>query len=211
MNFLSFCSQRKFLSLRLNLNSDNHLPLWNMGDVARHHALITKKRLMALEIENNDNYLEFGVKNLGLGFPILIKRDKSNVKKVIKAPLFIWNLDFEKSTKKPNTWIIRKNEDNPIKLNELLISHLEADEKIQLKKIDAEMISDGVLDKKEILTLCNRILKQLNGQSELADFNLARCPEKQEAENIPGPRGRNSLGRGFWEFMPRKKKQSLIH
>ena len=130
--FFGLLLSKDAFEFEVDLNSDNHA--LEYGDLARHHALITKKRLMALEIENNDNYLEFGVKNLGLGFPLLIKRDKSNVKKVIKAPLFIWNLDFEKSTEKPNTWIIRKNEDNPIKLNELLISHLETDEKDPIAK-----------------------------------------------------------------------------
>ena len=70
------------------------------------------------------HFLEFGIKNFGFGFPLLIKRDKTDPTKIIKAPLFIWNLDIERSYQNKNTWFIKRDEDYSIKLNELLISHL---------------------------------------------------------------------------------------
>ena len=172
-DFLKVLLQKDNFSFEVNLNT----PAQEADQMAD-----TKRKLTTLEIENNDNYLEFGIKNLGLGFPLLIKRDHRNPKRVIKAPLFIWNLDLGKSPTKANTWIIKRAEDHPIKLNELLLAHLAAETNIQLSPSAPELLPEGVLDKNALITLCNKILTQLNGAAQIEDFTVSACPAREQAD-----------------------------
>lgn len=96
------------------------------------------KKLNGIYYQNIDNYLEHGVKTFGFGYPLLIKRSKQDPGKVIKAPLLIWHLDIEKSPQKRNVWEIKRDEDSPITLNELLISYLQQDERITIQKLSRE-------------------------------------------------------------------------
>ncbi len=146
-------------------------------------ALISK-RLNTLVIENIDNFLEFGLKNFGFGYPLLIKRDRNDPEKIIKAPLFIWHLDIERSYQNKNTWTIKKDEDSPIKINELLISHLAKDESVKIEKISKEILEDGILDKDELLGLTQSILCQLNTETENLELKLDKCPDAKQIEAI---------------------------
>src|SRR5690606_34252499 len=95
---------------------------------------LLSKRLNSLNIENDDNYKEHGIKTFGFGFPILIKPSRQDPKKIIKAPLFIWELEITKATNKVNTWSILRNksktvtgkvideEIHSVGLNEVLLS-----------------------------------------------------------------------------------------
>ena len=96
------------------------IDLGNLDEDEKKKLALLSKRLNTLVIENNDNFLEFGIKNFGLGFPLLVKRDRNDPTKIIKAPLFIWHLDISRSYQNKNTWSITKEEDSPIKLNELI-------------------------------------------------------------------------------------------
>jgi superfamily I DNA and/or RNA helicase/very-short-patch-repair endonuclease len=145
---------------------------------------LLSKRLDTLVIENNDNFLEYGIKNFGFGFPLLIKRDRNDPSKIIKAPLIIWHLDIERSYQNKNTWTIEKDEDSPIKLNELLISHLSKDESVKLEKIPKEVLEDGILDEEELLELCQNILSQLSSESEKMKVKIEKCPDKKTIESI---------------------------
>ena len=170
---------------------------------------LLSKRLNAQVIENNDNFLEFGIKNFGFGFPLLIKRDRNDPTKIIKAPLFIWSLDIERSYQNKNTWTINKKEDAPIKLNEPLISHLAKDESIQLGNIPKKILEDGILDEGELLKLCNNILSQLDSKSETLDLKIEKCPDKKAIESIA-----NSKAWIQWSGILgiyRSQKEAIIH
>ncbi len=97
---------------------------------------LLSKRLNSIYIENEDNYKEHGTKTFGFGFPILIKPSHRDPTKIIKAPIFIWQLEIIKSTNKVNTWSILRNkvkqesgqikdeEIHSVSLNEVLLSFL---------------------------------------------------------------------------------------
>lgn len=155
----------------------------NIDNLEKNKFFLLSKKLNTLVIENDDNFLEYWIKNFWLGFPILIKADKDDPTKIIKAPLFIWDLDIERSFSKKNTWIIRKEEDYPIKLNELLISYLSKDESIKLEKISKEILEDWILDRNEFLKITKNILSQININSEDISINLEKCPDKQTIES----------------------------
>ena len=164
--------------------SFDKLDIWKLDENEKKQLALLSKRLNTIVIENNDNFLEFGIKNFGFGFPILVKRDKHDPTKIIKAPLFIWNLDIDRSYHDKNTWKIRREEDSYIKINELLISHLSKDESIHLDKIPKEILEDGILDKTELLELCNNILTQLNAKADISELRIEICPDSKELELI---------------------------
>ena len=56
------------------------------------------KRLNFMCIQEQDLFQEEGTKTFAFGYPILIKRDPLNPKKIIKAPIAIWYLEIVKDT-----------------------------------------------------------------------------------------------------------------
>lgn len=112
---------------------------------------------------------EKGLNSLGFGFPLLIRRDMHDGQ-ITVAPVLIWSLQIKPSTEM-NTWEVRRNEDDPIYLNEVLINHLQTDSGVFLAPIPAEMLEDGKIDKPELLDICQNILSQLKVNQNL-DFIL---------------------------------------
>lgn len=158
---------------------------------------LLSKRLNSLNIENEDNYKEHGIKTFGFGFPILIKPSKQDPTKIIKAPLFIWQLEIVKATNKVNTWSILRNkiknengrivdeEIHSVALNEVLLAFLKTDENIIVPQINEELLEDAVIDKKELIDECLKVLKALNpnAASNLKDSLLEKFNEP--LKNIP--------------------------
>jgi len=145
------------------------------------------RKLNGIYYQNNDNFLEHGIKTFGFGYPILIKRNKQDPGKIIKAPLIIWHLDIEKSTRKTNEWEIIRDEDSPVTLNEVLISHIEQDEEITIQTLSSEYLEDGIIDNNEIIHICNEILEQLNvTDNKFCDIQISSCPNREKVENITG-------------------------
>lgn len=112
---------------------------------------------------------EKGVNTLGFGFPVLVRKDK-NDGQISAAPILIWSLKIKPSTQM-NTWVISRNEDDPIYLNEVLMNHLQSDSGILLNPIPTEMLDDGKIDKPELHALCSEILNQLKVEQNI-DFLL---------------------------------------
>ena len=103
---------------------------------------------------------EKGINTFGFGFPILVRRDQSD-NKITVAPILIWSLKI-KRTNEFNTWIIHRNEEDPIYVNELLINHIQNELKATINQISSEMLDDGLIDKNELIDLCYEILSVLN-------------------------------------------------
>ena len=117
-DFLDVLLSRDKFSFKISWGKKNPA---DMSDDLKQKLQVTSKRLDAIAVDNEDMYLETGIKNFGFGYPLLIKRDVKDSKKLIIAPIFIWSLDLDKSNAR-NEWVISKNEDSPIKVNELLAS-----------------------------------------------------------------------------------------
>ena len=117
---------------------------------------------------------EKGVNTLGFGFPILLRRDMGDGQ-LTAAPILIWSVKIKPATQM-NTWVISRNEDDPIYLNEVLTNHLQNDSGVSLKPIPDEMLEDGKIDKPELHSLCSDILNQLKVTQNL-DFLLNNYTE----------------------------------
>ena len=206
---------RDFIETILNNDSFSFVISYDkidLGDIdeeEKKKLVLISKRLNTLVIENTDNFLEFGLKNFGFGYPILIKRDRNDPEKIIKAPLFIWHLDIERSYQNKNTWTIKKDEDSPIKINELLVSHLAKDESVKIEKLSKEILEDGILDKDELLELTQNILNQLNTEKENLKLKVEKCPDAKQIEAIA-----NSKPWIQWSGifgMYRSQNETIIH
>lgn len=106
---------------------------------------------------------EKGINTFGFGFPILARRDKADNKLTI-APILIWSLRI-KRTKEFNTWEILRNEDDPIYINEVLINHLQNDANVEIEQIPSEMLDDGLIEKKELIEICTKLIRTVNTSS----------------------------------------------
>lgn len=156
-----------------------------LSEEVKQKLVLVSKKLDSIVADNEDMFLETGIKNFGFGYPLLVKTDKKDPKKIIVAPVFIWSLDIVKSNRK-NEWIISKTEDSPIKINELLVSHIENDEKITLESLGTDDLEDGVLSEQEILDNLNNIFKKLNINERFSKLQLERCISKDNIEKITG-------------------------
>ncbi len=145
---------------------------------------LVNKRLSAITYANNDNFLEHGVKPFAFGYPILLKRDQSDPKRIIKAPVLIWYLDIEKSATQAYKWTIRREEDYPILVNQMLISHIEKDENITIQNIADAFLDDSKIDESELVDTSNQILKQLNAEEEHFSAIVTPCPGADTIKHI---------------------------
>ena len=134
---------------------------------------------------------EKGINTFGFGFPLLARRDQSDNKLTV-APILIWSLRIRR-TKEFNTWEIFRSEDDPIYINEVLINHLQSDSKIEIDQISEELLDDGLIDKDELLDICEYLISTINSitPSDLRkslEEKLRRIkpiPDKKHYENLP--------------------------
>jgi len=103
---------------------------------------------------------EKGINTFGFGFPQLVRRDQSD-KKLTVAPILIWSLRIKRS-KEFNTWVVHRDEDDPIYINEVLINHLQADSKIELDPLSSELLDDGLITVEELLDICVNLIETIN-------------------------------------------------
>jgi very-short-patch-repair endonuclease len=189
---------------------------------------LLSKRLNSLFIENEDNFKEHGIKTFGFGYPIIIKRSKQDLNKIIKAPLFIWPLEIFKSLNKVNSWSFLRNkikneagkvvdeEIHSVGLNEVLISFIKTDENISIAQINEDLLEDAVIDKAELIDTCVKVLRSLNAadanisETLLSKFNepLAAVPDSTHFESITGNIPWIHFGGVFGLF--RTQKESII-
>lgn len=165
----------EFIFSRDKFSIDISIDVENTSDDEKH----TARRMDAIVADNEDMFLETGIKNFGFGYPLLIKKDAKDSKKFIVAPIFIWSLDITKSNRK-NHWIISKNPDSPIKVNELLISHLNSDMGISIEKLSSDELDDNILSQDEVLQYISNLSKQLNINSDVKDLSINRVPTRNE-------------------------------
>ncbi|NJO89927.1 MAG: DUF4011 domain-containing protein [Chloroflexia bacterium] len=158
-----------------------NLSLLNMTEEDAKQLKYLAKRLDSIYYQTIDNYLEYGLKTFGFGYPLLIKRDRKDKSKIIKAPLLIWKLEIEKSSKTPNSWTIRKEEDFPIAMNDILVSQIYNDDSIRLESIPQEYLEDNIIQEDELTSLCNKVLNQVNQTNDASErLMLEKCPTVQK-------------------------------
>jgi very-short-patch-repair endonuclease len=141
---------------------------------------LISKRLASIYYENEDTFLEHGIKTFGFGFPTLIYRSKADPEKVINAPAFIWKMDL---VREKNEWVLQKDEEFGITINDVLLNFLEGDLNTSgFFSLNDEYLSDSLLDKDELLKIINRLIQQISANTvELTAFaDITQIPDKEK-------------------------------
>lgn len=145
---------------------------------------VISKRLNSIIIENEDYFKEHGIKTLGFGYPILIKRSSKDPEKIIKAPLFIWPLEAVKSKNKINEWLFLRNkfiqpngkivdaDIHSVSINEVLLSFIKGEDNILLPDFTNQALEDSLIDRKELVNACADVLQSLNVKSKSDILNI---------------------------------------
>lgn len=169
---------------------DKEIDLFNLSTGEQKKFTTISKTFTNLFNQVNVIKQEKGVETFGFGFPLLIRKDRKD-KKLTVAPLIIWKLTLQRS-KKNDSWIIIKDEDATIYLNEVLINHLQADSEILLDPLSAEMLEDGIISRQELLKVCKDVLIATN-ISKIADIDqkldeifstITSIPTEEHCENL---------------------------
>lgn len=190
---------------------------------------VLSKRLNSLNYENDDNYKEHGIKTFSFGYPLLVKPSKQDPRKIIKAPIFIWQLEIVKATNKVNTWTILRNkvrnsngkivdeEIHSVGLNEVLLSYLKTDESILIPQINEELLEDAIIDKTELIEECYKIIKALNPNTNEEYQNELIEKLNEPIKNIPESASIDSVSSNLpWVYFGgvfglfRAQKESII-
>lgn len=164
----------------------------------------------AIESEN-------GINTFGFGFPLLVRRDQSD-KKLTVAPILIWSLKI-KRTKEFNTWVIIRDEDDPIYINEVLINHLQSDSQIEIDPISPELLDDGLIDKEELIDICVNLIETINSTSpnDLRDTfkqkleNIKSISDKKHYDKLPLTSNNSFIDFGGLFSIFEVQKQNIIH
>lgn len=172
----------------------------------------TLNRLKYLSRQNKDYFLEHGLEPFGFGYPIIAKRDAKNPKKVIYSPLLIWNLKLNENPRKLQSFQISRNEDTPVKINEVLLNYIESVDKVNFDKLPKEFLDDGIIDFEEIKILVNNFLNSFSSDQAIDDQffieydDLAKVKEF-ESEITPTPKVINAGVFGLYL----SQKESIIN
>ncbi|MDC9721380.1 MAG: AAA domain-containing protein [Urechidicola sp.] len=160
---------------------------------------------------------EKGINTFGFGYPLLVRRDQSD-KKLTVAPILIWSLKI-KRTKEFNTWVIIRDEDDPIYINEVLINHLQSDSQIDIEPIPPELLDDGLIDKEELIDICVNLIETINSTSsnDLRDTfkqkieNIKSISDKKHYEKLPLTSNNSFIEFGGLFSIFEVQKQNIIH
>ncbi len=142
--------------------SGSHLEIFSEDEQVQ--LMKIKKSFDNLINETDAIESEKGINTFGFGFPLLVRKDESDNKLTV-APILIWSLKIKRA-KVASVWEIKRDEDDAIYINEVLINHLKNDSKIEIEQISEEL-NDGLIDKEELLDICKRIIKAININTSL--------------------------------------------
>jgi superfamily I DNA and/or RNA helicase len=143
-----------------------------------------KKKLDNLYIEEQDIYKDKGFHTFALGFPTIIKRDKSNPEKLIKAPIFIFKLNIQKSNYKNNTYIISKTEDSEIIINPILLNYLEANAQLKFRHLEEQIENAETFDYPLFQSIIRQFSESLSIANENTPLHVVQAPEKNILDNL---------------------------
>ncbi len=183
-DFLSELTEKPEFSFEISFDG---VAINDLKDKEKEELFLLARKLDNMTYESEDQFLEFGIKNFGVGYPLLVRRDANDPTKVIKAPIIIWKLEIEKSARKTNSWKLTRDENSPIVLNELLRNHILFDSQIGIDQISDEVLQDSLVDGQELAKICKDLLSQLNIRN-VADNSLKvrveKCPGKEKIETL---------------------------
>jgi DNA polymerase III delta prime subunit len=137
------------------------------------------RRISNISIDNKDYLDENGIETFAFGYPILLRRDSKDPRRIVKAPLVIWSLSLRRNWQKVNEWIIERDEDYSIVSNFPLASYIFNDAAIKLNLVNELMTDDGLLDGAELASFVSGQMERMlsSDSSALRDSYLQQINE----------------------------------
>ena len=137
---------------------------------------------------------------IGFGYPMLVMDDTTGQRPFVNAPLFVWNVNLERSK---DIWKIYRSADLPITPNELVIQYLEK-KGISIRKNFEEAISNNQISSLHLQKLCNDISIKLNFETSVNTLSLKESPTYDEALSISKGNGQIVWSGilGLFEMLP---------
>ena len=171
--------------------TNNSIDLNKLDDKEKLELIKISKSLENLIFQTNSIESEKGINTFGFGYPLLIRRDNLDNKLTV-APILIWSLKILRG-KNSGTWIIKREEEDPIYVNEVLINHLQNDAQVSIDKLTSEHLDDGLIDQKELIEICCDLIRKINvGHISGLEEELKKkiksvkpIPEKSFLEKLP--------------------------
>lgn len=166
------------------------------------------RRLNAIYNQNEDNFLEHGIRTFGFGYPLLVKQSATDPNKIIKAPLLIWSLDIHRSNATKNQWVISKSADSPIYVNDVLLSYINTEEGINIDETPIHFPENNLISVEQLQEVLHTLLSKFSYEVKDLDINIEPVLDKvsieKKASETPQILWSGILG------MFRTQKQSII-
>jgi superfamily I DNA and/or RNA helicase/very-short-patch-repair endonuclease len=166
------------------------------------------KRLNAIYNQNEDNFLEHGIRTFGFGYPLLIKQSATDPSKIIKAPLLIWSLDIHRSNATKNQWVISKSPDAPIYVNDVLLSYINTEESINIDEAPIHFPENNLISVEQLQEVLHTLLSKFSYEVKDLEIQvnpvLDKASIEESASQTPQILWSGILG------MFRTQKQSII-
>lgn len=166
------------------------------------------RRLNAIYNQNEDNFLEHGIRTFGFGYPLLVKQSVNDPNKIIKAPLLIWSLDISRSNATKNQWIIEKSSESPIYINDVLLSYINTEEHINIDETPIHFPENNLISSEQLQEVLHTILSKFSYEIKDLDARIEPCLDKDTIEKQS-----TATAQLIWSGvlgMFRTQKQSII-
>lgn len=176
--FQNLLSKPKF---QFKISFDD-IPFSTLSAEGKKHYDDLARRLNAIYNQNEDNFLEHGIRTFGLGYPLLIKQSTTDPNKIIKAPLLIWSLDIHRSNASKNQWILEKTADSPIYVNDVLLSYINTEEDINIDETPIHFPENNLLTPEQLQEVLHTILSKFSYEINSLEVNINPCLNKSSLE-----------------------------
>ncbi len=126
-----------------------------------------------------------GYKNIGFGYPILVKKDRQAASGFFSTPIFIWDIQIEPARLQTNQWQIAANNPIEVRLNPVL-EGLTPEVADLMATFQKRMNKRGV--KMETCTeFCDALVELMDYQNEKINYSIEKFPDIVDLATMQKP------------------------
>ncbi len=148
-------------------------------------SVFGKRKVAHLFFSSRNNEKIKGSRNIGFGYPIIVKKDRNANSGLMAAPVFIWSVDIEPDPVNSDAWQLIEQHRTKTRINPLLAGLAseateliqEYETKLRFKAVDTLLCDE----------FCQKLSVLLNYQNERPNYGLERFPEIEDLVTIQEP------------------------
>lgn len=126
-----------------------------------------------------------GYRNLGFGYPILIKKDGNAQSGLLSAPIFIWSVHLEPNAIKAEHWQLSEKNSMEVRINPIL-GGISSEMTELVNQYEAKLKKKG-MSLSLCLAFCEAIAELLSYQNHRLESGISRYPEIEDLITIQEP------------------------